>query len=98
MRERTVEKALIREVEKRGGLCLKFVSPGRAGVPDRLCILPGGVVFFAELKAPGKILRPLQEAWRGILQQRGVAVAVIDSPEMAVSCVDSFSRRCGDTP
>ena len=37
MIERDVERTLIRAVRKGGGLCLKFVSPGWAGAPDRLC-------------------------------------------------------------
>jgi len=32
---------------------LKWVSPGRRGVPDRILIFPGGVTGFMELKAPG---------------------------------------------
>ena len=36
MRERDVERKLVRAVRDSGGLALKFVSPGMAGVPDRL--------------------------------------------------------------
>ena len=47
MREQDIERNLTRQVKQLGGLCLKFVSPGTAGVPDRLIILPSGrVVFF----------------------------------------------------
>lgn len=54
MRESQIENYLKREIEKLGGLCLKFVSPGNKGVPDRLLILPGGKVIFAELKNGNK--------------------------------------------
>ena len=37
-RESTVEKRFRLAVEADGGLCLKFVSPGRRGVPDRLVL------------------------------------------------------------
>ena len=55
MLEKTVEKALIRECKKVGWLCLKFTSPGRRSVPDRIVITNWGHVFFVELKAPGKV-------------------------------------------
>ena len=59
--EKYVEQKLVTEAKKMGGLAVKFVSPGLDGVPDRLVLFPGGKVAFAELKAPGKKLRPLQE-------------------------------------
>jgi hypothetical protein len=42
VRETAVEKYLVEQVEARGGLCEKHVSPGRKGVPDRLVSWPGG--------------------------------------------------------
>ena len=60
MRETAVEKHLTTEAKKRGGMSVKFVSPGLDGVPDRLVLLPGGKLAFVELKAPGKKMRPLQ--------------------------------------
>lgn len=61
MREKEIEQKLAAEVRKRGGMCLKLSCPGMDGVPDRLVLLPGGRMAFAELKAPGKNPRPLQE-------------------------------------
>jgi hypothetical protein len=52
--EKTIEKKLINAVKSMGGIAPKFVSPGFDGMPDRLVLLPGGVMAFAELKAPGK--------------------------------------------
>lgn len=40
MREKEIEAKLKKEVEKVGGLALKFISPGVAGVPDRIVLLP----------------------------------------------------------
>jgi hypothetical protein len=37
-----------------GGKAFKFVSPGNPGVPDRLCVLPGGRIVFVEVKRPGR--------------------------------------------
>ncbi|MEB2279683.1 VRR-NUC domain-containing protein [Lysinibacillus xylanilyticus] len=61
MRESQIEKYLKSEIEKLGGLCYKFVSPGNKGVPDRLIILPNGQVIFAELKNEAGRLSPIQE-------------------------------------
>lgn len=55
--EKTIEKRLRKRVEAMGGICYKFVSPGRKNVPDRICVLPYGVVFFVECKGEGEDLR-----------------------------------------
>ena len=55
MRESAIEKALVKEAKSRGGMAVKFVSPGFDGVPDRLVLLPGGKCAFVELKASGKV-------------------------------------------
>jgi phosphoserine phosphatase len=78
MRERDIERALVRAVEAAGGMCLKFVSPGRRHVPDRLCLFPGGRSLFVEVKAPGKRPRPGQERAITALRALGYDVAVVD--------------------
>lgn len=79
MLERELENKLKRAVLDRGGLALKFVSPGLAGVPDRLILMPGARIAFAELKAPGQKLRPLQQKRKRQLEQLGFAVYTVDS-------------------
>ncbi len=58
--EKWIEKNLNQFVESQGGICYKFVSPGRSKVPDRLCVLPGNNIYFAELKGTYKDLSPGQ--------------------------------------
>lgn len=53
MIENDIEKYLVKRVKENDGLCLKFVSPGNRGVPDRICI-GNDIICFVELKAPGK--------------------------------------------
>ena len=82
MREKDIEKYLVREVrDVLGGRAYKFVSPGNDGVPDRLVCLPGGIAVFVELKAPGKTTRPLQDVQIERLRALGFRVEVVDSYE-----------------
>ena len=81
MLEKTIENKLTLAVKKAGGIAVKFVSPSFAGMPDRLVLLPDGVIAFVELKAPGQKPRPLQEARRRLLRRLGFKVYVIDSEE-----------------
>ena len=74
--ERDVERYLIKECEKRGWLCWKFVSPGRRGVPDRIVIRPGAVAFV-EVKRKGGRVSPLQIRRIEELTRRGVAARVV---------------------
>ena len=79
MREKTVEEKLVRTVRMMNGLAPKFVSPGMDGMPDRLILLPGGMMAFAELKAPGKKPRPLQLRRKRQLEALGFRVYVLDA-------------------
>mgnify|MGYP003653345623 CR=1 FL=1 len=81
MLERAVEDHLVGRVKAAGGLALKWVSPSLAGVPDRIVILPGGRVFFVEVKRPGGKTRPIQERVIGLIRRLGVDVHVIDTRE-----------------
>jgi hypothetical protein len=78
MKESTVEKYLVEQVTAYGGLCEKFVSPGRRDVPDRLVTWLHGCMDFIELKAPGKKPRAGQLRDHRDRAARGVRVLVID--------------------
>ena len=70
--ERDIEKALVSMVKRHGGLCLKWVCPGFAGVPDRIILLPGARIIFVETKRPmGGRVAPLQEWWAKQLKRLG---------------------------
>lgn len=90
MREREVEKALTKEVKKRGGLALKFISPGMSGVPDRLIMIKGGKLAFIELKAPGKKMRPLQIKRKRQLEELGFKVYCIDDKNQIGEILDEI--------
>ncbi|MCL6561261.1 MAG: VRR-NUC domain-containing protein [Firmicutes bacterium] len=81
MRERDIEQYLTRRVKALGGRAYKWVSPGNAGVPDRLVLLPGGRVVFVELKAPGRKPTRLQLVQQERIAALGCDVRVVDSRE-----------------
>ena len=63
--EKDIERALVTMIKSRGGMCLKWTCPGWSGVPDRIILLPGGHIIFAELKRPkGSKVSPMQQWWR----------------------------------
>ncbi|KLU65703.1 VRR-NUC domain protein [Desulfosporosinus acididurans] len=81
MLEKTIEMTLCKLVRAKGGLALKFVSPGTVGVPDRLILLPDGRINFVELKAPGKKPSAKQVKMAEVLARLGHPVRIIDSME-----------------
>jgi hypothetical protein len=90
MWESLIERKLVTETKKRGGLAVKFVSPGLDGVPDRLILLPGTRMAFMELKAPGKKPRPLQEKRARQLVALGFMVYCIDGKEQIGGVLDEI--------
>lgn len=76
MRESQIEKYLTRQISSIGGMSLKFVSPGKAGVPDRLICCDGNA-FFVELKAPKEKPRPIQRAVTEQIRSTGMKVFCI---------------------
>ena len=90
MNEKFIEQKLIKAVKERGGLCLKFVSPGFDGVPDRLVLLPKGRMAFIELKAPGKKPRALQKRRMKQLSVLGFQCYVVDSIDVIGGVIDEI--------
>lgn len=90
MRESLIERKFVTEVKKRGGMAVKFVSPGLDGVPDRLVLFQGGRLAFVELKAPGKTMRPLQQRRAKQLAALGFRVYCIDHKEMIGGVLDEI--------
>lgn len=79
--EKSIETYLRDQVRKNGGRAYKFISPGNAGVPDRLVVLPHKEPFFVELKAPGGKTTKLQDKRIRELAELGQLVFVVDSRE-----------------
>lgn len=93
MREKSIEKHLRLEVKKRGGIAIKFTSPGFTGVPDRMVLMPKGCVAFVELKATGGQLRPLQAKRKRQLELLGFLVYMINDTAQIGGILDEIERR-----
>ena len=78
MREKELERKLVKAVKSMGGICPKFTSPGFDGMPDRLVLLPKNRIAFVEVKRHGKLPTTLQLSRHGMLQKLGFAVYVLD--------------------
>jgi hypothetical protein len=71
-RETVIETHLRKQVKAAGGYCIKLSPVGLVGIPDRLVLLPGGVVVFVECKKPrGSVVARLQEWWKGEIERLG---------------------------
>lgn len=80
MLERSVEAGLLEKVKKHGGLCYKFVSPGCSGVPDRVIITEGRVIFV-ELKQTYGRLSPIQKRTHERMRYHGAEVHTVYGSE-----------------
>ena len=92
MREKTIEKKLVIAIKDMGGIALKFMSPGFDGMPDRILLLPGGRMGFVEVKVPGKVPRPLQEARHRMLRRLGFQVYVLDRVEQIIQILEGIEN------
>ena len=55
--EREVEHRLVSRVAAMHGACVKFIPDNKVGMPDRIVMLPRGVLVWVETKKPkgGKV-------------------------------------------
>lgn len=78
MNEKTIEKKLREGVKSLGGIALKFYCLSFTGMPDRIVLMPGGKIGFAEIKSPGKKPTARQKKVHDFLRGLGFSVWVID--------------------
>ncbi len=90
MREKAIEKKLVMAAKRRGGMAVKFTSPGMNGMPDRLVLLPDGRMGFVELKAPQKKPRLAQELRMRQLRRLGFYAVVIDGVDQIGGVLDEI--------
>jgi len=77
--EKTLDKKLVRKVRELGGLSIKLSALHFTGLPDRMCLVPGGKIAFAEMKGTGEESSRIQKTVHKKLRELGFAVEVVDS-------------------
>ena len=98
MLEKDIEARLKRGVERAGGLCLKWVSPGCTGVMDRIVLLPGGRVIFVELKKPGG-RKSQRQTWLAMrMRDLGMDVRCLWDAMQVDIFLEEVWWRCGLNP
>jgi hypothetical protein len=88
--EKIIEKKLNEDIKKMGGLSLKLITSFLNGLPDRLCLLPGGRLFFIELKSQKKKPEPLQTYWHKKLIALGFDCYVADTFEKLNIIIEKY--------
>lgn len=89
MRESSIEKYLREQVERNGGMCEKFVSPGKRNVPDDLVTWPMSPMELVECKTEGTKPRPGQIRDHARRRKLGQKVTVVATK----ADVDHYVRR-----
>ena len=83
-KEKHLEKRCLSAVREAGGFFIKLLPFVEVGLPDRLLLLPGGVVWFVELKSSTGRLGPKQAFWQRRLRKLG----------MNYLCTSDFDEFC----
>ena len=91
--EKYLEKKLNSEIKRMGGMSIKLSSPFLVGLPDRLCLLPQGRLFFSEIKTPGKKPRRIQWFMIKKIRKLGFHVVVIDSMEILLETIQKYEKK-----
>ena len=79
--EKVLEAELRERCKTLGWMCIKLTSQYQRGLPDRLILMPGGRVCFAEIKTTGKKPTALQKVTHERLRALGYRVEVVDTTE-----------------
>lgn len=79
--ENQLEEKLRKKIKELGGIALKFVSPGRAGVPDRIILMPQGKIYFVEMKSPRGEVNPIQKYVFEKFEELGFKVHILNSDD-----------------
>jgi hypothetical protein len=80
-KEKNLEPRLREKVKRLGGLAIKFFCVSFTGFPDRMVLMPGGLIWFVELKSQGKTRSPRQRVVTRLLARLGFKVRLVDSEE-----------------
>lgn len=94
MLESDIEDRLVTQVRQMGGVAYKWVSPGNSGVPDRIIIMPGGRVWFVELKTDTGRLTSNQKMQLRRLKAREVNTFVLRGMSGLNEFMNMITEEC----
>lgn len=89
--ENAVENLLCREVMRLGGVTRKYKS--QPGVADRLCFLPYGILYLAEVKTYNGKESPLQVRERNRMTGLGFRSRVVYGEESVMNLIDEMKEE-----
>ncbi len=92
-KEKFLEKKLKSEVSKAGGWSIKLLPFLVAGLPDQMCLFPGGRAVFAEVKETGKKPTKLQSSIHRKIAKLGFQVWVVDSSDLINELIENNVRK-----
>lgn len=88
--EKLVERKLVELTKINNGMCIKLLCNHILGLPDRLCLFPGGKLAFVELKTTGEKPKRIQIFMHKKLRALGFRVEVIGTVEGVINFVDEM--------
>ena len=80
--EKQLEKRFCNAVKSAGGMALKFSAQFKAGVPDRIVLMPKGKIYFVELKRENGVVSEIQQHTFAEFAKFGFPVRIINSVKM----------------
>lgn len=90
MLESKIESASVKEAKKHGWWGIKLLSTLFKGLPDRLFV-GHGIVVFIEYKQPGKLPTKLQSKVHELFKQNGVIVHIAHSKSETMEILNSYT-------
>ena len=85
--EKRIEAYLVKRVKALGGVAYKW--RGHGGAADRIGVLPGGVVWFVEVKTLGGRLSALQKVFAADMARLNQRYCVLWTKEQIDAYIDS---------
>jgi hypothetical protein len=89
--ESKLEEFLLQQVMLQGGRHVKLGNSGQVALPDRMVLMPGGVVGFVELKRLGERPTPAQQQTLQWLDELGFVAGYADNRQELFAFMDRLS-------
>lgn len=92
-RESNLEKRFVKKVQELGGWAIKMNPVGLRGIPDRLVLLPEGVLVWVELKTDTGRPSKIQLAVHRKLERLGQTVDIVQGRRGVDEWVEKHTKE-----